>query len=137
MATIEEGRARQRAMRTYCPGFEMRMTRDVTFGDIRRMCASLNATYAEGHEFEPEAISEGGIQWMMWPGKMPRMYKTMRLHTQNHKYPMLHERGGTDIEDGHVAYPKSKRMTTVHEMRQRGHWRICGYLPVLWRRRPG
>jgi hypothetical protein len=35
----------------------------VTFGDIRRMCASLNATYAEGHEFEPEAISEGGIQW--------------------------------------------------------------------------
>ena len=63
MATIEEGRARQRAMRTYCPGFEMRMTRDVTFGDIRRMCASLNATYAEGHEFEPEAISEGGIQW--------------------------------------------------------------------------
>ncbi len=102
---------------TYCVGFGLRMARDVTFGDLRRVCARLNAKFGQGHEFIPEAITEGGIEWARWPGKTAGMYKTFRLHCHEHKYPTLQERGGETTAEEHVAYPmprtRKKRMGTM------------------------
>ncbi len=112
MSEMDEG-----AM-TYCYGFRMRMGRDVTFGDMRRTCRSLNAMFGPGHEFVPEAITEGGIEWISWPGKTAGMYKTLRLHCAEHDYPTLYEPGGVDVADEHVAYllakeKSARRMRTV------------------------
>ena len=100
---------------TYCDGFRLRMGRDVKFGDLRRVCARLNAKFGPGHEFIPEAISEGGIEWASWPWKKAGMYKTMRLQCDVHEYPSLKERGGETTAEEHVAYPLTgkKRMGTM------------------------
>jgi hypothetical protein len=75
----------------------------------------LNAKFGQGHEFIPEAITEGGIEWARWPGKKAGMYKTFRLHCHEHKYPTLKERGGETTAEEHVAYPLTgkKRMGTM------------------------
>jgi hypothetical protein len=100
-------------MRTYCFGYHLKLNQDVTFGCIRRVCASLNVAFGPGHEFVPEAITEGGIKWVNWPGKTEGMYKTMRFQTEVNAYPAMHDPDGTNVADEYVAYPKVSKVTKL------------------------
>jgi hypothetical protein len=65
---------------------------------------SLHETFGEGHKFEPESITEGGIVWRQWPGKRPddrESYKSMRFHPLEaaitRKGRGQHRHGSTDV----------------------------------------
>ena len=86
---------------TYCCGSRLKMTRDVTSGDLCKACEHLNRVYGEGYRFEPECISEGGILLSSWPGKTAGMYKSLRLNCPDHRYR-------TDRTAEEVIYPHGR-----------------------------
>ncbi len=60
------------------------MTRHQFIDLCERASAELTkAGYGQQSEtsvrLAPEGITEGGIEWTAWPGKEPKMYKTIRL----------------------------------------------------------
>ena len=57
-----------------------------TFGQLKEMCQLL-AEELPGCRFAPEPICGGGVEFMDWPGKMPREYKSFRLHADS--YPFI------------------------------------------------
>ena len=66
-------------MNTYAAGFEYKPLRRIDKSDLWRMTARLRDVFGEGWAFRPEAVSEGGILISDWPGRLPPMYKSMRL----------------------------------------------------------
>jgi len=79
---------------TYTHGPTFLPTRNITGQMLIDACAELgklfNAKYATNkYEFSPEEITDGGIQWISWPGKTDQMYKTIRIYFSD--YPMVHE----------------------------------------------
>lgn len=69
---------------TYGPTYYVPL---LTMGGFVRICNAIteafNAKNGDGHCFEPEPISEGGIICRRWPGQKPGEYKTMRLYIKS------------------------------------------------------
>jgi hypothetical protein len=66
-------------------GFRMKPKRPIVARDVQMMCDMLGTMFGEGHKFGPEAITEGGIEWLKWPGKEEgKGYKTMRIGFASH-----------------------------------------------------
>lgn len=64
-----------------------------------RALSTLHDSTQDESSFQlvPEAIIEGGIEWKMWPGKKPKMYKTIRLGVQHpSRWPWI---TGDDVVD--------------------------------------
>ena len=66
-------------MSTYTHGFRFELKEPVTKDGMVKICRSLEERFGEGNVFEPEAIGDGFIKWVDWPGKYgERPYKCMR-----------------------------------------------------------
>ena len=71
-------------MAHYIHGPELDFGRDAltqtTLGDIRAACSAAAKELGEGYTLEPEPISEGGVLFTSWPGKIgEKPYKSMRF----------------------------------------------------------
>lgn len=86
---------------TYCHGFKVEVWKDFTAADFYNLCQLLQKSFP-GFIFEPEPITEGGIEFVSWPGKTEKMYKTMRWH--------IYERVGRSVD-----WPRINRGKTIEE----------------------
>jgi len=79
---------------TRCSGFKFYIPalRPLTTRRIARICDRLSSWFTEHYgaeyRFEPEPISEGGLQIVAWPGKKEEQYKSMRFHIMNDRHTM-------------------------------------------------
>ena len=93
--------------RTYCSGprFVKPSGAPPTFQTIRRIIDRLHAKFGPGYRFAPEAILEGGIQWMTWPRKPAGItqFKTMRICFDN--WPTLREESREPCDPDHSTRP--------------------------------
>ncbi len=64
---------------TYHEGPSLSTTRPITTHTILGIIQSLKELFGDEYDFEPEAISEGGILWTRYPGKEGKAWKTLRL----------------------------------------------------------
>lgn len=76
---------------TYTHGPLFRPTRPITGQILLDTCHALEKAFNTKHntdvyKFEPERISEGGIEWINWPGKTTEMYKTMRIYFSDYPW---------------------------------------------------
>lgn len=73
---------------TYTSGYNLKVTRSITTHDLMHLCDRLQAVFSAkfGGEyvFQPEPISDGGVEWIQWPGKAGEQYKTMRIRFQQY-----------------------------------------------------
>ena len=76
-------------MNTYKQSFYFKLNKDWTKSDLVKICLKLEEKFGEGYEFEPEAISEGGILWKNYPGKTRKMYKTLRFRSGGVRFPFV------------------------------------------------
>ena len=51
----------------------------VTTHTVMNIINHLKAEFGPEYDFEPERITEGGIEVTRWPGKTPGMYRSMRF----------------------------------------------------------
>jgi len=68
---------------TLTPGFVLKYDVDyqyITTHLIVRVCTQLEKSFGEGYSFVPEAITEGGILMLSWPGCTKGQYKSIRFH---------------------------------------------------------
>lgn len=71
-------------MNTYCPGYKIFSTKNITKNDIITLCDLLNDKYENDISkcyFEPEPIAEGGIIFR-FPDN-PNWYKSVRIYFEN------------------------------------------------------
>lgn len=110
---------------TYAEGPEYIITRTLTNKDLLAVCKLLDEAFSREYagtcSFEPEAITEGGIEWVDWPGKQPEHYKTMRLRFRHYPFVdrlyddqeiKLHWMDGDNEHAYQKAYPGYKRTYT-------------------------
>lgn len=64
---------------TYTTGPRYLVSQNVTKQTFIKIIDEINAAFGEGYEFDLEPITEGGIIWRQWPGKLPGHFKTFRL----------------------------------------------------------
>lgn len=64
---------------TYCRGPTLNFDETVTTRHIAQIIDKLHALFGDGFKFEPERITEGGIEWVDWPDKHAQHYKSFRL----------------------------------------------------------
>lgn len=71
---------------THCPGYVLKMERDVTFGDLLAACRRLGELYP-GSVFLPEYVVEGGIKWenAEW-GAHHESDKSFRMRAEPDRY---------------------------------------------------
>lgn len=117
------------AITTYTRGPAYYVTRSVTDKDLVEVCRLLGDAfcqrYGRRYAFRPEAISEGGIEWLEWPGKQDDQYKSMRLRF--HQYPQVDKiNGPTELllhcippETDHTIEAISKARLRRHCVAQR------------------
>jgi hypothetical protein len=55
--------------------------RSATFQQIKGACTSAQEMLGDGYVLQPEAITEGGICFVEWPGKRRGEFKTVRFIT--------------------------------------------------------
>lgn len=61
-------------------GFGEDADRQTTLRTIREACIAAARELGEGYRLEPEPISEGGVQFTAWPGKVgDKPYKSVRF----------------------------------------------------------
>lgn len=70
--------------KTLADGFYVKSTKNISKNDFYILCNDLNNTFNEyygvtEYSFLPEAISEGGILFKEYPGKVANAYKSMRI----------------------------------------------------------
>jgi hypothetical protein len=70
-------------MATYMGGpylsFPKGAKRSATFQELNGACAAAQALLGDGYVLQLEAISEGGIRFVDWPGKQAYGYKSVRF----------------------------------------------------------
>ena len=65
--------------------------RSVTFQQLQDSCVSAQAELGDGYVLQPEAITEGGICFVDWPGKRGDGYKTVRFINLGGPWPELRD----------------------------------------------
>lgn len=56
-----------------------KLDRPYTTRDIAQLCDAIGAKTDNTIKVRPEPITEGGLEFVDWPGKTERMFKTMRF----------------------------------------------------------
>jgi hypothetical protein len=69
---------------TYTPGYRFKFEGDITTKTMVELIDSLEAQFGEGFRFVPEAITEGGLELVAWPGAhIDGAYKAMRFRVSS------------------------------------------------------
>jgi hypothetical protein len=81
---------------TYTEGPHILFNKSLTKNDYVLLCKELNTKFNDyfkckndEYQFEPEAITEGGICFVNFPGKTSKMYKSMRHSLYEREYNPL------------------------------------------------
>ncbi len=61
-----------------------------TTQDVARLCTAFANRLGPGHVIIPEAIREGGLEWLDWPGKLAHEYKAVRFVTMDRQWKWPH-----------------------------------------------
>lgn len=73
--------------RTYCPGPRFSSPAPITTKTIVDIVDRLNERFGDGYVFNPEPITEGGIEMTTWPNAVQdlnayKTFKTFRFHIE-------------------------------------------------------
>lgn len=80
-------------MANYMNGFSLNFptgaARRASFRQIQQACAEANERLGSDYVLELEAIKEGGVKFVAWPGKKPGQYKSIRIYFGYGKWPWI------------------------------------------------
>jgi len=84
---------------TYWPGPRFTCVEVITTKTIVRIIDRLYSAFGPGYEFEPEPITEGGIQMTNWPGRVDHAFKTFRfaMWQPYGKWPWIQHQHGSAL----------------------------------------
>lgn len=110
-----ENRSKQN---TYQSGFQMTFGKNLTRQQYVQICEKLSGVFndfygASEFRFEPEPITEGGLQMTAFPNKSTQMFKTMRHRHAAKKWPWINKTVLEDWKhDNTVLFEKGEKIET-------------------------
>lgn len=81
------------ALYTYRMGFRFRSSKTITTHHIVNVIKNIEEVFGSEYSFRPEAISEGGIEFVTWPKQSSGQYKSIRtiVHDSRGQWPHIED----------------------------------------------